>query len=376
MEHGPRTQINTQIYEEACQWFLEFRMETPDSTQQSRFDTWMRRSPEHVAAYLEVAALWNDPAAHDQRRLWDRQALLRDAAAEPANVVSLDLPEMMHQRPSLAPAQTVPTRTQPKRLRAAPIAASALLATAVGSYVFLTHATTYTTDVGEQRIVALTDGSSMELDAQTRVAVRFSANERRVELIAGRALFQVAKSQSRPFVVSSGDTRVRAIGTEFDVYRKESSTVVTVVEGRVAVEAATGAAPAATESTATQHRNAISQDWADRPPVPQTYVAAGEQLTVLPDQSRETVRPDVANATAWINRKIVFEGAYLSEVSQEFNRYSRRRLVIEAGAPRDFRLSGVFSTTDIDSIIRFLRERPELDVIESPSQVHVRKKIG
>ena len=34
-------------------------------------------------------------------------------------------------------------------------------------------------------------------------------------------------------MVRAGEAQVRAVGTEFDVYRKQAETVVTVVEGRV-----------------------------------------------------------------------------------------------------------------------------------------------
>ena len=56
-----------------------------------------------------------------------------------------------------------------------------------------------------------------------------------VELVEGQALFRVAKDHARPFVVQTAGIRVRAVGTQFDVYRKASGTQVTVVEGRVAV---------------------------------------------------------------------------------------------------------------------------------------------
>jgi len=61
---------------------------------------------------------------------------------------------------------------------------------------------------------------------------QFFKAERNVELIDGQALFEVAKDKTRPFVVRSGATLVRAVGTQFDVYRKRSGTTVTVIEGR------------------------------------------------------------------------------------------------------------------------------------------------
>src|SRR5262249_53251968 len=93
----------------------------------------------------------------------------------------------------------------------------------------------YSTDIGEQRTIALKDGSRVELNARSKIKVLYSKERRSIELIEGQALFSVAKDPTRPFVVSSGNARVRAVGTQFDLYRKPVGTVVTVVEGRVAV---------------------------------------------------------------------------------------------------------------------------------------------
>jgi transmembrane sensor len=110
-----------------------------------------------------------------------------------------------------------------------------------------------------------------------------------------------------------------------------------------------------------------------QPTVTRTYLAAGEQLIVAPSTQEKPAHPDVASATAWLRRKIVFDAASLSEVADEFNRYSPRQLVIENSALNTIRVSGVFSSTDIGSVIRFIRERPGLQVIETPSEIRVRK---
>ena len=79
---------------------------------------------------------------------------------------------------------------------------------------------TYSTGIGEQRSLALEDGSSIKLNAMSRIRVRFTATRRDIELIEGQAFFRVAKDKTRPFIVESKGTQVRAVGTEFDVYRR------------------------------------------------------------------------------------------------------------------------------------------------------------
>jgi ferric-dicitrate binding protein FerR (iron transport regulator) len=63
-------------------------------------------------------------------------------------------------------------------------------------------------------------------------------------------------------------------------------------------------------------------------------------------------------------------------VAEEFNRYNERQLVIEDPKLYDFHISGVFSSTDPQSLIRFLRERPGVHVIETASEIRVVRNIS
>jgi transmembrane sensor len=57
----------------------------------------------------------------------------------------------------------------------------------------------------------------------------------RIRLVAGQALFRVAKDKTRPFIVTAGDRTVTALGTAFDVRLEAHKVEVTLLEGRVAV---------------------------------------------------------------------------------------------------------------------------------------------
>jgi hypothetical protein len=58
-----------------------------------------------------------------------------------------------------------------------------------------------------------------------------------VELLRGRVEFDVAPRRSRPpFVIQSGDVKVRVVGTRFSVRRQNASTEVRVQRGVVEVE--------------------------------------------------------------------------------------------------------------------------------------------
>lgn len=109
---------------------------------------------------------------------------------------------------------------------------------------------TYTTQIGERRKVVLPDGSVAQLNTQSRIRWVGTGKDRRVALEKGEVLFDVAHDSTRPFRVIVGNSEIRDLATEFDVYRKSNgSVVVTVLSGQVAIKeiAVAGAQPAWTE---------------------------------------------------------------------------------------------------------------------------------
>jgi transmembrane sensor len=373
-----RTKLNTQIYEEASAWFIDNRAGDLDEAARHAFDSWLRKSPEHLSAYLELAAIWNEGPLLDPQGKFDRDTLIAQAAMDRDNVV--ELTNFRSAESSLAQAPAPSRQRRVRRWRWAAIAASmALIAMSAILYLQTFRAPTYAAAIGEQRSLTLADGSTVELNSRSKIVVRYSMQERRVELLQGQALFRVTKDAARPFIVKTGATLVRAVGTEFDVYQKREDTVVTVVEGRVAIltshagvltdhdgpAAALGPRPSNLEFPAI----AAGQ-------IGNILVAAGEQLTVTPKRIQIAEHPNIASATAWTQRQLVFESASLADVADEFNRYNEKQLIV--GDPRleTFHVSGVFSSTDPASLIRFLRARPELRIVETGSQIRIEKNTS
>lgn len=345
--------MNTQIREEAAEWLVEFRVDEVDAAMRDRFATWLRTSPEHVRIYLELVAFWDDAGAYDRNRNLDVESLIALARAE-SNVVAIE--------PVQAASKLPHVQRRTRRFALASAAAVAVVTVAMTAWFILSQGASYQTGVGQQLSVGLSDGSSVELNARSRIRVRYSDHERSVELIAGQALFRVAKDANRPFVVVSGDTRVRAVGTQFDVHRKRVTTVVTVLEGRVALlqPAASTLLSASSPSTS-----------------PLVEIAAGEQVTVTASAKPTPYRANIETATAWTQQQIVFEHAPLPDVAEEFNRFNQRRLLIEGEALADFRVSGNFPALDPTSLprfLRFLRAQPGIEVHESDDRIVVTQK--
>ena len=317
-----RVQINEQILEEACSWFIDCNEGALDAAGRERFNQWLRRSPVHVRAYLEIGGAWEDSDKLNGGQPFDPAALVTRATGR-----------------KVAPLLYA-------------LAAVALLALGIG-VVIQRDAYTTTTGIGEQSSIVLEDGSAVKLNVRSRLRVRFSHAERRVELIYGQALFQVKQDAARPFIVVSSGTRVQAVGTEFDVYRKATGTVVTVVEGRVAVTADRAVVGGA---------------------VAPIVLCAGEQLIVAPQTTPHPARIDVAAATAWTQRKLVFDETPLSEAVAEFNRYNSRQMIIEDASLADYHIRGRFEAGDPDRLLQFLRDRFDADVHEQGDEVRISRK--
>ena len=339
--------LSAQIVEQASDWFIEFSEGTVDASAREQFDAWLRRSPEHVQAYLKIAALWEDAPVLGKRRVLPSDDLVARVLAE-GNVVSLDL-RGSHASTAPAPTPHHEASNRP-RLRFLALAASLFILLVAGAF-FYDQRGTYSTATGEERSVSLEDGSMLDLNSQSKVRVRFSTHERRVELLRGQALFRVTRDAARPFIVSTDTTQVRAVGTQFDVYRKSGGTVVTVIEGRVAVPPP----------------GLLQQEG-------EVLLAAGEQLTVTPESISQPRAADVTLTTAWTQRKIAFRGATLGEVVEEFNRYNTRRLVIADPTLMPTRISGVFSSSDPGPLLRFLRALPDISVAETGSEMRISRK--
>ena len=402
MKKPASPQLNRQILDEASEWFVDFRVGDVDAEVRERFDEWLRRSPEHIRAYWEIAKTYVElPPATSFGKLHTDELIAY--AHSDANVVPLHAGPTAAHILRVEPARESPDAGHAPRFRRPFFAAAAVAFAAVVGTAVWWQAHRYplfSTDIGERRSITLADGSTVDLNARSQLRIEFSKGERRVELLDGQALFQVAKDKQRPFIVRSGDATVRAVGTQFDVYRKDSGTTITVLEGRVAVyssiqPALTSSAPAAAapdnnsapthalpraSSSTSASRNSSgagahvpsNSELAAPAAAGAIFLSAGEQVTVTPYGAGAAVprHADITAATAWMQRKLIFEGSKLSDVVAEFNRYNRRQLVIEDPRLRDFEISGVYSSTDPASLVLFMRDQG-LNVTEGSGAIRI-----
>lgn len=95
---------------------------------------------------------------------------------------------------------------------------------------------------GKRFRLLLSDGTIIHLNAGTtlRFPVRFlDVSQNREVFLEGEAYFEVARNEGQPFIVDTGDMKIRVLGTKFNVstYPDDRATDVVLVEGRVQLDA-------------------------------------------------------------------------------------------------------------------------------------------
>lgn len=273
--------------------------------EQAALEAWAAQDPRRAGAYARAMAV----SAH-----MDRAAGLGADFA-----------------PALHPAAKAADRR--RLLATGGLLAAASVVGAVG-YGALSLKGRLSTAKGDIRRAPLEDGSAVTLNTDTAIRAAFDGQLRRVDLLRGEALFDVAKDSARPFVVVAGDVRVRAVGTSFTVRTRADGEVGVIVrEGVVEVwrgpERRSGGEPvrlAAGHAVQVASAGALS---------PTTVGSAA-----------------IDRALAWRQGQIDLDGLTLGQAADEFARYSDRRIVIDDPTVAKLKMTGLFSANDPDGFAK------------------------
>ena len=285
--------LQDDVEQQAAEWAVALdRGLRPE--EQVSLDLWLAEAPGHQGALVRARAVWIAATG------------LRQAAhISPAGAT---LRGSLHRRGLLVGGL------------AAGIAAT------FGAGLFLRRVSEVRTGELEIRRMGMADGSQAVLNSRTRLAVHYSENRRQVTLRSGEAWFDVAKDPKRPFVVSTPDVRVTAVGTAFSVSEDAGVAEVVVTEGTVRIEPLGGKA---------------------------RLVSAGGRLRIGGGNSVET-RLDAGRMQrrlAWRDGLIMLDGETLADAAAQFNQYGRRKIKV-APDIAGRKVVGVFSINDAEGFAR------------------------
>jgi transmembrane sensor len=355
-------QLRAAIAEQAAEWFVtddEGPLDVPDSV---ALAAWLKTSPVHIEEFLGVSVIARDLREVGADPELSVETVVSDAQAEADSPVQALWPRVMapfrgissRRWLTVAVAMAALVVSGPGLLslwNVRPVAHVAPSGGAVSLHIETRH--------GEQLVRRLTDSSVLHLNTDSAVTIRYGKTERLVTLNSGQADFEVAPEPDRPFRVFAGSAEVIAIGTQFDVRLEHEATVVTVVEGRVAV----GPSPLLEKTGANSSL--------DRPPR-FVQVGANQQIRVAAGEwPAMPATVDAQRITAWLQRQIVFEEEPLEHVAAEFNRYTPKPIEIATPGLRNLQISGVFATDDQEAFIAFLRSLKGVRVEVTASRIRI-----
>lgn len=307
---------------QASDWFMRLRSEGAGVEELAEFKRWTERDGENALAYRRICASWQAVGQHATAP--EIMAARRDALDDA-------------RRASIGRWGTAGSRT---RRMLAIAGAAAAMACVVGFALWRglgERAPLYETTLGERRTLTLSDGSTVTLDARSRIRVAYSSQMRAIALEAGQARFDVAKDPARPFRVTAAGRTVQALGTEFNVELVSDTVLVTLIEGRVAVTAERAGLLPAVLSTA--------------PEAAPLEMRAGQQLVARrakPASLRSNV--NLERATAWQVGKLFFDNEPLASAAERVNRYAREQIEVDASAA-SVGISGVFNAGDAKAFV-------------------------
>lgn len=309
--------------EQASTWCLRLSEGSLTTAGQAHFDTWLESDDSHRQAFDDAIRAWK---------------AVERAGATP-ELVNMRTAALATFRRGQRARWSSPLALRPWRVAGVVIAAA--LVVGIGALWLLGLPRAYQTAVGERRVVVLSDGSKVSLDAATKVEVRYLADRRELRLDYGRAKFTVAKNPKRPFTVAAADKIVLATGTEFSVELVRGQVQVILYQGHVAVLERDG-------GTAPPTRVALA---GAATPADKDLVPGRELIVPVAMDVAQVVPVDTVRSLSWEGGHLIFVDEPLSSAVERVNRYSEDKLSVGDSAAGRVLISGVFAAGDTSAFL-------------------------
>jgi ferric-dicitrate binding protein FerR (iron transport regulator) len=212
---------------------------------------------------------------------------------------------------------------------------------------------------GRKGQVVLPDGSKVWLNAGSTLrydSASFQTSGRHVEL-SGEAYFDIAHDARRPFIVQSGQVRIRVLGTVFNVraYPEDPDVETSLIRG--SVEVTLEDRPDDKYILRPHEKLVVSNGTA----------GAVQQLAGLDSQAEIRVplvsvrRITVADSgkliheTAWVDNKLVFRSEDFSALAARMERHFGVRIRFDNPERQSLNFTGIFTTETIGQALEAMR---------------------
>jgi transmembrane sensor len=299
----------------AAQWLEQRERGNFGPSEQAAFEAWLEESLAHRTAYWRVNAAW-----------------------ERANRLSA-----LGTRHDVPPASSKRIGARFSILKRVAVLGVLAVALGAGASAYLSlfyrpSALIYSTTVGGHRIIALADGSAIELNTDTVLRID-GADHRKIWLDKGEAYFNIRHDAVHPFVVMANNHRVTDLGTKFFIREDANRLEVALLEGRASLQAVDGKEKA-------------------------QILTPGHLAVATADLTSVTVAPSsvLTGDLGWRNGVLVFRRMTLADAASEFNRYNQKKLVVLDPIVANAKIDGTFPANNVEAF---------LDAVQATLRVHV-----
>lgn len=311
----------------AIQWFLRMQHAEVEDSERSRFESWLMESSANQEAYSEVARLWDS---------FDSPVALETLATAMEQKNYFNKLERSHRF---------------KKTAAGVLGALTLGIGSIFAYQFWQSQPVMQlaaqTELGDIKSQRLEDGTLLTMNTGTDIEVSYYRDHRLVKLKRGEAIFEVARDESRPFIVDSGSARVSVLGTRFAVNRMQKLIRISVDHGLVKVE---------------------KQDSQNETSTP-IMLHNGEVAEVRADAANplKTTR-QATDAFTFEKGVITFDQAGIDEIAETLSRYRKVPVIAQSDTGNNHQITAVIKSQSIETFLRQLPNMAPVKVVTTPEQ--------
>ena len=188
--------------------------------------------------------------------------------------------------------------------------------------ILLTRNNTITFSVANKNInsINLSDGTKVTLDAGSSLSYpeKFSGSNTRSVTLSGKAIFEVTRNESVPFVIHAKNGLITVLGTKFNVsaWPKNDDVTIAVIEGKVSLR----------PDDKNSNQEAI--------------LTKGKMSSLSADgKVTPPVDVDILKFTSWINREIYFQNETFGTVIDQLERWYDVKIELKDSSLFDNRIT-------------------------------------
>ncbi len=327
------------IEEDAGYWLIRLDSGEISDNEKQVFQHWLNGDPRRSAVFYELQNVWRKS---DALRLSRAPAGHRRSRRKYVN-------------------QAVSPKRKSPIIRWPAIAASVTLFVAVSTlswrFAYTPEYQAHETGVGRRMTVSLEDSSVVELNTDTAIKSEYSDDTRTIRLLRGEAHFMVTPDKDRPFIVTTNNGRVRAVGTAFNVALHDDVLEVVVTEGMVEV-----AAKPPTPDMPSPHENNTAVE--SRP----VSVVSGQKTALVNNRISDIENVGlnrINRELAWRRGVLIFQGEAFEDAVAEISRHTTKKIVIADHRIKGIQVGGTYPINDIGKTLAMLAKTYDL-IISRP----------